>query len=305
MSKLKLRAPAKINLTLDILRKRHDGYHEVRMVMQAISLFDYISLRDLPEDCISLRCNIPGLPVDERNIMWKAARLVKNRLKVRRGVEMVLAKHIPIAAGLAGGSTDGAAVLKGLNRLWELNLSDGELLSLAAELGSDVPFCLMGGTGLATGRGEIVEPLNIHPELNLVLIKPPFDVSTKEVYQNFSLEKTTHHPDDEEIIRALQARDLPRIVSAMGNVLETVTLRLYPVLEKVKEELLLCGAKGVLMSGSGPTIFGLFETEETAGEAITRLKKLYPNHAVLFAKAYESGVEFQDLSSNERSIEGA
>ncbi len=290
MYEVRLKAPAKVNLILDILKKRSDGYHEVKMIMQAITLFDFVTLRRSQNSGIVIRSNVPELAGDETNIMWKAVDLVRKKFGIREGVELVLEKHIPIAAGLAGGSADGAAVLEGLNRLWQLNLSQEELMRLAAQLGSDVPFCLTGGTALATGRGEIIQPLGINADLFMVLVKDDFSVSTKEIYQSFQLKG--HHPDADKMISALQKNNLAEISSNLGNLLESVTFSLYPKLEKIREGLVNVGASGVLMSGSGPTVFGLFPAPEMARDALNALKKAFPKATVLEARNYSGGTDF-------------
>lgn len=290
MYEVRLKAPAKVNLILDILDKRPDGYHEVKMIMQAITLFDFVTLRRSQNSGIVIRSNVPELAGDETNIMWKAADLVRKTFGIREGVELVLEKHIPIAAGLAGGSADGAAVLKGLNRLFQLNLSREELMKLAAQLGSDVPFCLMGGTALATGHGEMIRPLAINADLFMVLVKDNFSVSTKDIYQRFQL--NDHHPNTERMISALEKKDVAEISSNLGNLLESVTFSLYPHLEKIKKELGNAGALGVLMSGSGPTVFGLFPTAEKAQNALIPLKIAFPEATVLVAQNYSRGTDF-------------
>ncbi len=290
MKEVRLKAPAKVNLTLDILGKRADGYHEVKMVMQAVTLFDFVTIRSTSTKEILLRSTSPDLPANEENIMWKAVDLVRRKYSINKGVELFLEKRIPIAAGLAGGSTDGAAVLKGLNRLWELHMGREDLMRLAAELGSDVPFCLVGGTALATGRGEIIRPLSVTPDLFIVLVKDNFGVSTREIYERFKF--TDHHPDTEKMISALERNDLAGIVTSLEIVLEPVTFALYPRLERIREGLLAEGAAGILMSGSGPTVFGDFETEEGSLKASAELRKVFPGMTVLAARSYSGGTDF-------------
>ncbi len=270
-----VKAHAKINLTLDVLRRRDDGYHEVKMVMQSIDLADIVELREQDKD-ITVRTDLPGLACDSSNLAYRAAKLLCTRLAIDRGVQITLTKKIPLAAGLAGGSSDAAAVLQGLNQLWELGLTMEELKRLGAELGSDVPFCLQGGTALATGRGEVVTALPDIPACWLVLAKPPVEVSTAWVYGNYQGQAGIPHPDTEGVIRCLQDRDLVGIAAKLGNVLETVTIPAHPEIGRIKQCLLDNGALGVLMSGSGPTVFGIMPDQyraEQAAEILSQQEK--------------------------------
>ncbi|OUM95555.1 MAG: 4-(cytidine 5'-diphospho)-2-C-methyl-D-erythritol kinase [Thermobacillus sp. ZCTH02-B1] len=266
------RAPAKINLLLDVLRKREDGYHEIEMVMTMVDLADRLELEELPRDAIELTSQTGNIPLDERNLAYQAARLIKDRYGVKKGVRIHLDKRIPVAAGLAGGSSDAAAALRGLNRLWNLNLSPGELTGLAAELGSDVPYCVRGGTAIARGRGEKLEPLPSPPPCWVVLAKPPINVSTAEVYGRFRPEKVERHPSLERMVRAIRAGSFGDICAELGNVLETVTLELHPEVRRLKEIMRKLGADGVLMSGSGPTVFGLTAKETKAARIYNGLR---------------------------------
>lgn len=268
---LTLHAYAKINLALDVLGKRPDGYHEVAMVMQAVSLADTITLTEQSEG-IALSVNIPGLPADRSNLAYRAAVLLQEHTAVTKGVHIQLDKHIPLAAGLAGGSADAAAVLKGLNVLWGLDLSLGELSKLAAQLGSDVPFCLYNGTMLATGRGEILAPLPALSPCYVVLAKPAVAVATAWVYQNFAAAKVAQRPDIKAMQRCLGDGSLSGVASHLANVLESVTIPVHPEIAKIKEAMLTYGAMAALMSGSGPTVFGLVRTEAQAEEIACRLK---------------------------------
>lgn len=267
------KARAKINLTLDVLYKRADGYHEVEMVMQTIDLSDRITLQELPEERIELVCSVPYVPHDERNLAYQAAELVRRRFHVKRGVQIHLDKKIPVAAGLAGGSSDAAAVLRGLNRLWQLGLSLSELARLGSALGSDVPFCVYGGTAIARGRGEIIERLPPAPHVWVVLVKPPFAVSTADVYQALDAQAILHHPDTQAMVRALQAdHPVPQMAAALGNVLEPVTFSLFPEVERLKKKMYEFGAQGALMSGSGPTVFGIVDRETRATRIYNALR---------------------------------
>jgi 4-diphosphocytidyl-2-C-methyl-D-erythritol kinase len=255
------KAPAKINLLLDVVRKREDGYHEVEMVMTMVDLADRLELLELPRDAILLSSQAGYIPLDEKNLAFQAARLIKDRYGVKKGVYIHLDKRIPVAAGLAGGSSDAAAALRGLNRLWNLNLSEEELLGLAAELGSDVPYCVRGGAAIARGRGEILEPLPSPPQCWVVLAKPQLNVSTADVYGRFRLEKVERHPSLERMVKAIRDGSFRDMCAELGNVLETVTLELHPEVRRLKEIMKKLGADGVLMSGSGPTVFGLVAKE--------------------------------------------
>ncbi|WP_425059657.1 4-diphosphocytidyl-2-C-methyl-D-erythritol kinase [Sporomusa carbonis] len=268
---LTLNAYAKINLALDVLYKRPDGYHEVAMIMQAISLSDTVTLTRQPED-IELSVNIRGLAADASNLAYRAAALLRDYAKTAQGVHIKLDKRIPLAAGLAGGSADAAAVLKGLNLLWELNLDMEELSKLAAKLGSDVPFCLYGGTMLATGRGEKVAPLSPLPSCYVILAKPAVEVPTAWVYGQFKADKALARPDIAVIRQYLELGDLAGVAKRMVNVLESVTIPAYPEIARIKEFMLEYGAMAALMSGSGPTVFGLTESLEQAETVAGRLK---------------------------------
>ncbi len=266
-----LNAYAKINLALDVLYKRPDGYHEVAMVMQAIQLADTVTLTSQPND-IALSISIPGLPADPSNLAYRAAALLKPYASPGLGVQIKLDKQIPLAAGLAGGSADAAAVLKGLNSLWELNLSLDELSKLAAKLGSDVPFCLYNSTMLATGRGEILKPLPSLASCYVVLAKPAVEVATAWVYQQFRPDKVTLRPDIATMRNYLSEGNLVGVAQNLVNVLESVTIPAYPEIAKIKESMLTYGAMAALMSGSGPTVFGLVRSREQAQEIADRLK---------------------------------
>ncbi|WNQ11667.1 4-(cytidine 5'-diphospho)-2-C-methyl-D-erythritol kinase [Paenibacillus aurantius] len=262
------KAPAKINLSLDVLYKREDGFHEVEMVMTMVDLADRLEMQELSRDTIIISSQAGYIPLDEKNLAFQAARLIKDRYHVRKGVYIHLDKKIPVAAGLAGGSSDAAAALRGLNRLWNLNIPLEELKALGAELGSDVPFCIQGGTALATGRGEKLTPITSPPQCWVVLAKPPLNVSTADVYGRLKASEIRRHPDTKSVIEAIGTQDFNRLCGSLGNVLEDVTLQLYPEVRQLKECMQRMGAEGVLMSGSGPTVFGLVAKE-------TKAEKLY------------------------------
>ncbi len=258
------KAPAKINLLLDVLHKRNDGFHEVEMIMTMVDLADRLEMEELPRDTIIISSQAGYIPLDEKNLAFQAARLIKDRYDVRKGVYIHLDKHIPVAAGLAGGSSDAAATLRGLNRLWGLNIADEELRNLGAELGSDVPYCVTGGTAIARGRGEKLEMIAPPPQCWVVLAKPPINVSTADVYGRFRVGDLKSHPSTANMLQALQGGSFQGMCDELGNVLESVTLPLYPEVQQLKETMQRLGADGVLMSGSGPTVFGLVAKEAKA-----------------------------------------
>ncbi|GLY12837.1 4-(cytidine 5'-diphospho)-2-C-methyl-D-erythritol kinase [Pseudobacillus badius] len=254
--KIMMKAPAKINLTLDVLHKRADGYHEVEMVMTTVDLADRIELEPLKKDEIKIISHNRFVPDDKRNLAYQAAMLLKERYGIRSGVSIGIEKVIPVAAGLAGGSSDAAATLKGLNKLWNLGLSLDELAEIGAEIGSDVSFCVYGGTALATGRGEKIQHLPAPPNCWVVLAKPTIGVSTAEVYKNLKI-NGLRHPDTRAMMAAIETKNYDEMCAHLGNVLESVTLKLYPEVAQIKEQMERFGADAVLMSGSGPTVFGL------------------------------------------------
>ena len=254
---------AKINLTLDILGLRDDGYHEIATVMQSLALADTLTLMR-QEEGITLRVDLPGLEADEHNLAHRAAVLVMKECHVRGGVHIDIVKRIPVAAGLAGGSADAAATLRGMNELYGLGLSDGQLCALGVELGSDIPFSLMGGTVFATGRGELMKRLTDFPEMPVVLAKPPVSVSTPWAYRSYDAHPSEVHPDNAAFLEALVAGDAASCARLAGNVLEPVTEAAHPVIGAYRARMYDCGAVCAMMSGSGPTVFGLFADERTA-----------------------------------------
>ncbi|MCA0151260.1 MULTISPECIES: 4-(cytidine 5'-diphospho)-2-C-methyl-D-erythritol kinase [Rossellomorea] len=265
--RLLVKAPAKINLSLDVLHKRSDGYHEVEMVMTTIDLADRIELTNLSDDTIKILSHNRFVPDDGRNLAYQAAHLLKEKLNIKKGVAISIDKVIPVAAGLAGGSSDAAATLKGLNRLWDLGLSMDELAELGAEIGSDVSFCVYGGTALASGRGEKIKHLPAPPNCWVILAKPTIGVSTADVYKNLDL-KNIQHPDTSAMVSALEHGNYRDICSNLGNVLESVTLDMHPEVSQIKDQMERFGADAVLMSGSGPTVYGLVQYE-------SRLHRIY------------------------------
>ena len=267
------RAYAKINIGLDVLRRRADGYHEVKMIMQTVDIYDELVLEKRKEPGIELRMDNRELPSGGDNLICRAADLLFREKKITGGVNISLTKRIPIAAGMAGGSADAAAALRGVNELFDLGYSQKELQALGVGLGADIPYCLAGGTMLSEGIGEILTPLPAPPAAHLVIAKPDINVSTAFVYGNLHADSLAWHPDIAGMIAALQKGDLDGITGRLGNVLETVTVKAHPVIEQIKELLRKQGAENALMSGSGPTVFGIFkekETAERAAEAVER-----------------------------------
>ncbi|MED4404172.1 4-(cytidine 5'-diphospho)-2-C-methyl-D-erythritol kinase [Metabacillus fastidiosus] len=261
------KAPAKINLSLDVLHKRDDGFHEVKMIMTTIDLADRVEIRELSIDRIEIISHNRFVPDDQRNLAYQAAKILKERYNIKKGVAIYITKSIPVAAGLAGGSSDAAATLRGLNRLWKLGLSLDELAELGSEIGSDVSFCVYGGTALATGRGEIIQHISPPPHCWVVLAKPTVGVSTADVYKNLNL-NAVDHPDVGGMIDAINKGQYEKICGLLGNVLESVTLKMHPEVANIKDQMKRFGADAVLMSGSGPTVFGLVQYE-------SRLHRVY------------------------------
>lgn len=266
------KAPAKINLMLDVLRKREDGFHEVEMIMTMVDLADRLEMEELSRNTIIISSQAGYIPLDEKNLAFQAAKLIKDRYKVEKGVYIHLDKKIPVAAGLAGGSSDAAAALRGLNRLWGLGIPLDELSRLGAELGSDVPFCVTGGTAIARGRGEQLEQIAAPPQCWVILAKPPINVSTADVYGKFRLSQVERHPSTEGMAAELAAGSFTGMCQQLGNVLESVTLKLHPEVEQLKESMRKLGADGVLMSGSGPTVFGLVSRESKVARIYNGLR---------------------------------
>ncbi len=273
MDSITLKAHAKINLGLDVLGKREDGYHLVKMVMQSLSLCDELEMERIPEDEILLTTDVSGLPCDESNLVYKAVALMKKTYGIQEGVKMHLQKNIPMAAGLAGGSSDCAAALKGASKLFGLDLSIEELQQLGVKLGADVPYCLMGKTALSEGIGEVLSPLADLPDCHILLAKPPFDVSTKTVYQKVDSLSDYSHPDIDGMMEALRTQDLEGVCKRLGNVLESVTKEDYPLIGELEKSMLECDAIGSMMSGSGPTVFGIFSEEDRAKAAKDLIEK--------------------------------
>lgn len=285
---ISLKALAKINLGLDVVRRREDGYHEVRMIMQTIQLYDRLDIKRTQEPGIQIQTNLSFLPVNENNLIYKAAKLLMDEFSITDGVSVKLDKRIPVAAGMAGGSTDAAAMLIGVNRLFSLGLTKRQLMERGVQIGADVPYCIMRGTALAEGIGEALSPLPPMVKCPVLIAKPSISVSTKFVYQNLKLDDTTIHPDIDSLIDDIKAKNLHDIAAHMGNVLETVTIPNYPVIDEIKKHMLSNGAVGAMMSGSGPTVFGLFDDEDTAKKAYKAMRSSHLARQVYLTSVYNN-----------------
>ena len=271
---LSLKAYGKINLGLDVLRRREDGYHDVRMIMQTVGIFERVDLIWKEEPGIQVETNLCYLPTNENNLVYKAAKLLMDEFQVQEGLLIRLRKFIPVAAGMAGGSSDAAAVLFGVNKMFRLGLTTEELMQRGVKIGADVPYCILRGTALSEGIGEVLTSLPPVPQCQVLVAKPGINVSTKFVYENLHANdlRPEQHPDIDGMIRAIKAQDLQGIADKLGNVLETVTVKEYPVIQEIKDKMVEFGAIGSLMSGSGPTVFGLFTNPKAAQQAYEELR---------------------------------
>ena len=272
MNRIQMKALAKVNLGLDVIRRREDGYHEVKMIMQTVRLYDRIILEKTQKG-ISMETNLSFLPVNEQNIAYRAAKMLMDEFHIQSGLHIKIDKHIPVAAGMAGGSTDGAAVLYGVNKIFELGLTKRQLMERGVKLGADVPYCIMRGTVLSEGIGEILTPVSSLPDCHILIAKPPVSVSTKHVYENLKLDKIEKHPDIDGMVEALRIEDLHGVTQRMENVLETVTIPEHPEIQQIKDLMIKDGALNALMSGSGPTVFGIFDDREKGMRARDLLRK--------------------------------
>lgn len=288
MERISLKALAKINLGLDVLGRREDGYHEVRMIMQTVHIYDQILLEKRAETGIQVKTNLYYLPVNENNLVYKAAKLLMDEFEIPGGLSIDLKKYIPVAAGMAGGSSDAAAVLFGINRMYGLGLSMEDLMLRGVKIGADVPYCVMRGTALAEGIGEVLTPLSPMPPCHILVAKPGVSVSTKFVYENLDAANLTFHPNIDGMRQALEQGDLKGLAKEMedGNVLEAVTVPQYPVIRRLKEIMQDCGASASLMSGSGPTVFGIFESRQAAKRAYSILKRGHQAKQVFLTTPY-------------------
>ena len=281
---MRLRAMAKINLGLDILGKRDDGYHEVRMLMQTIQMYDLLDIRRKSSPGITLTTNLLYVPSDERNLVYKAAKLLMDEFAIQEGISMKLTKSIPVAAGMAGGSSDAAAAFVGVNKMFHLGLSEQELMERAVQIGADVPYCIMRGTALAEGIGEKLTRLPQLPKCYILVGKPAVNVSTKLAYENLDLQNMGAHPDIDGMISDIENGDLYTMVSRMGNVFEPGIIGKYPVIQEIKDLMLEQGAIGALMSGSGPTTYGLFQDEILANFAYRAALEKYSDCDVILCQ---------------------
>lgn len=272
METLKLNAYAKINLGLDVIGRLPNGYHEVKMIMQSVGICDELTFEKQPSG-ITVTTDSGELPTDENNLIYRAAKLLLDTCAVKEGVRIHLTKRIPIAAGMAGGSTDAAATLKAVNQLFRFGKTKEELMELGVKIGADVPYCILGGTALAEGIGERLTPLPPMPDCHLLVAKPDINVSTKYVYTTLDAAPILFHPDIDGMTAAIFAGDLTGITAKLGNVLETVTVPAHPIISKIKEKFLELGSDGVLMSGSGPTVFGIFSDKTAAEKAYASMKQ--------------------------------
>lgn len=270
---MRLRAFAKINLGLDILRKREDGYHEVRMIMQTIQMYDVLEMKKVKKPGISLSVNYPYIPSDERNLVYKAAKLLMDEFQVKEGVDIRLEKFIPVAAGMAGGSSDAAAAMVGINHLFKLGLSEKDLMDRAVNIGADVPYCIMRGTALAEGIGEKLTRIAQVPDCYVLIGKPGIGVSTKTAYESLQLDKIQSHPDIDGMIRDIENGNLLAMTDKMGNVFESGIIGKYPVIGEIKDLMEANGALKAMMSGSGPTMFGIFDDREKMEAAAAVLRQ--------------------------------
>ncbi len=271
MNEYEIKAYAKINLGLDVVRRLENGYHEVRMVMQTVNIYDRITLRRTDKG-IRLTSDSDGIPMNEDNLVYKAACLMREQYGITAGVSIHLQKNIPIAAGMAGGSTDAAAVMLAMKELFGVESSKEELMQLGVKIGADVPYCIMGGTALAEGIGEKLTPLSKAPQCHLLVAKPDIDVSTKYVYEHLDAAGVIRHPDIDGMVSAIEQCRLQGIIERLGNVLENVTVPAYPIISVIKDKMTELGAGGSLMSGSGPTVFGIFTEYEKALRAFEQIK---------------------------------
>lgn len=288
MDHINLKARAKINLTLDVTGVRDDGYHELKMIMQTVELYDRVYIKKIDKPHVKLKSNLEWLPTDSRNLACRAAEIIRQEYGIKEGVFIELHKSIPVAAGLAGGSSDCAAVLYGMNILFGLKIDRKRMAEIALGLGSDVPYCLMRGTALAEGRGEILTKLDACPVSWVVLAKPPMGLSTAAVYKALDGTEIEAHPDTEAVLEAIREGDLMGVAGNLSNVLEKVSIEMCPMVGQLKERLMQLGSIGSLMSGSGPTVYGLFDDRDKAGAAAERIKAEFGLRDVILTKIYNA-----------------
>ena len=289
MDRINLKAMGKINLALDVLGRRENGYHDVRMVMQSVQIFDRLLIEKSRDAGIRVKTNRSYLPTDENNLVYQAAKLLIDEFGITEGVNIDLKKFLPVAAGMAGGSSDAAAVLFGMNRMFRLGLTQEELMKRGLLIGADIPFCIMRGTVLAEGIGEILTPLAPVPQCHVLIAKPPISISTKTIYERIDTKGVDVHPDIDGMLRAIAENDLKGVASCLGNVLEQVTREDCPLIKQIEETMLSHGAIGAAMSGSGPTVFGLFEEEENARAACLKLKDMQVAKQIYLTEFFRPG----------------
>ncbi|NLO10327.1 MAG: 4-(cytidine 5'-diphospho)-2-C-methyl-D-erythritol kinase [Clostridiales bacterium] len=287
MNSITVKAYAKINLALDVIRKRPDGYHDVSMIMQTIGLHDTINIKKTNFQSVTIRSNLYYLPRDRRNLVYKAVELFHQNYPLRKGLNIFINKRIPVAAGLAGGSADAAATLKGLNKLFQTDLSLEELMKLGIKLGADVPYCLLMGTALSEGIGEILSPLEPMPDCSILLVKPDISISTKHVYEKLRINEDIKHPDIIAMLNAIKENNIYKLTPLMDNILESVTIKEYPIIEEIKERMKDKEALTALMSGSGPTVFGIFDNQHKAEKAYRYFKSSSYGKQVILTKPYQ------------------
>lgn len=291
MAYINLKSRAKINLSIDVLGKRNDGYHIVEMIMQTIDLYDYINMRDNDNNKINIKSNSENIPLNENNIVYKAAKIIKEKFNIDKGLDIYIQKNIPVAAGMAGGSSNAAAILVGLNEMWNLNINEQDLIDIGLRLGADVPFCITGGAALAQGIGEKLTKIKGLSESYILVCKPDVFVSTAEVYKNLDMKKVDKRPDNKFLLSCLEKQEINLLAKNMVNVLESVTSNNHQDINKIKDIMIKHGALGSIMSGSGPTVFGLFDEYEKAVCARKNLKEQYDQ--TYLVESSERGVEFE------------
>lgn len=291
MAYVNLKSRAKINLSIDVLGKRNDGYHIVEMIMQTIDLYDYIKINDIDTNKINIKSNNEDIPLNEDNIVYKAAKIIKEKFNIDKGLDIYIQKNIPIAAGMAGGSSNAAAILVGLNEMWNLNIDEQNLMDIGLKLGADVPFCISGGAALAQGIGEKLTKIKSLNGTYILVCKPDIFVSTAEVYKNLDMKKVYKRPDNKLLVSCLENQEIKLLAKNMVNVLESVTSNNYEDINEIKDIMIDYGALGSMMSGSGPTVFGLFDEYEKAVYASEYLKKQYDQTYLVGSS--ERGVEFE------------
>ena len=290
MNSITLKSRAKINLSIDVLGKRQDGYHLVEMIMQTIDLYDLIEINEKDNDQITIKSTSDEIPLDCNNLVYKASNLIKKTFNINKGVEIHIKKNIPVAAGMAGGSSNAAAALVGLNKLWNLNLSNQQLEKIGLKLGADVPFCINGGAVLASGIGEELTPIKgLTKDVCILVCKPDLFVSTKEVYECIDSKDIDKRPNNKFLIECLKNEDTRQLAENMFNVLEGVTMDKHPVIQQIKDIMTNNRALGAMMSGSGPTVFGLYENREDAVKCKAILEKQFKQTFVVACE--EKGVE--------------